>query len=790
MIVWQKKVIGKAGDYVASSFNSIGRIGQKRTGGIFYEEFLRELQGKKGIETYREMSENDDVIGALLYAIRMLIRHCSWDVQPGGETSKDEEASWFVWNCLNDMTSTWGDTLSEILSMLVYGWSAHEVIYKRRMGSKRDKRYSSKFDDGLIGWRDMPIRAQETLYEWVYDSEDNLLGMKQLPPPDYGIIEIPKERLLLFRTENRKGNPEGRSILRNAYRCFDEKTEILTADGWKYGMDLSSDDILATLNPDTKELEYQKPEELNFYQHNGEMIHVHSRFLDVKVTPNHRMWVKKDKAKDFCIIEASELKNSHSFMSDVKWSGKREEQYVIPKYEVWQRSAKGNLFLKEVKPEVVVDMDAWLAYLGLYLSEGCTTLNKRGQAYVSITQKEGVKSDRIRQLLSRMPFHVYEHKGENNKVNFEICDRRLYNELKVFGKSWQKYVPKYVKTLCPEQINIFLDWYVFGDGGRVGGGAYKGKEYRGTDTIGTTSEQMADDIQELAFLAGWVSQKYLKQPQKNRYGKRPFYIISLGKPMHFKAKNITKEQYNGRVWCPTTKNGIVYVRRNGKATWVGNCWYFKKRIQEIEGIGIERDLAGLPVLTPDENLVDLWDDTNPDMVRMLDRATDIVTKIRRDALEGIVLPSGWKLELLTTGGRRQFDTSAIIERYDSRMAMTVLADFILLGHQNVGSFALSTNKSRLFSLAVGAYLNSITEVFNNQAIPDLINLNAAHFAGITDYPKLTHGEVDEVDLTALGAFVKDMAGIGGIVPDTSLEDYLRDASHLPPRTEDNDGADS
>lgn len=66
-----------------------GRAGQKRTGGIFYEEFLPELQGKKGIETYREMADNDDVVGAILFAVDMLIRGCSWDTQPGGNTPAD-----------------------------------------------------------------------------------------------------------------------------------------------------------------------------------------------------------------------------------------------------------------------------------------------------------------------------------------------------------------------------------------------------------------------------------------------------------------------------------------------------------------------------------------------------------------------------------------------------------------------------------------------------------------------------------------------------------------------------
>ena len=59
----------------------IGRSGQKRYGGILYEEFLTELQGIRGVRTYLEMSENDDVIGAILFAIKMLIRQTSWNVQ-------------------------------------------------------------------------------------------------------------------------------------------------------------------------------------------------------------------------------------------------------------------------------------------------------------------------------------------------------------------------------------------------------------------------------------------------------------------------------------------------------------------------------------------------------------------------------------------------------------------------------------------------------------------------------------------------------------------------------------
>lgn len=122
---------------MARQGEEIGRIGQRRYGGVIYEEFLRELRGHKGIEVYREMSENDDVIGAILYAIEMLVRQTQWSVEPGGTSAKDKEAVEFVESCMNDMQMTWVDTISEILSFLTYGWSFHEIVYKRRMGNTR-----------------------------------------------------------------------------------------------------------------------------------------------------------------------------------------------------------------------------------------------------------------------------------------------------------------------------------------------------------------------------------------------------------------------------------------------------------------------------------------------------------------------------------------------------------------------------------------------------------------------------------------------------------------------------
>ncbi len=423
-----------------NAFVELGSTGLTRFGGWVYEEWLRDLQGQQGIKVYKEMRDNDPVVGAFLFAIEMLLRQTSWRVEAASDDNKDQEAADFLESCLYDMSTSWHDTITEIISMLVFGWSYHELVYKRRMGDSQDPTKRSKYTDGRIGWRKIPIRAQETLWKWLFDDEGGIQGLEQLPPPDYQLRTVPIGKALLFRTKTNLNNPEGRSILRNAYRP----------------------------------------------------------------------------------------------------------------------------------------------------------------------------------------------------------------------------------------------------------------------------------------------------------------------------------------------------------------WFFKKNIEEIEGIGIERDLAGLPVAQVPPEL--LSPNATTDQKAVLTAIKTIVTSIRRDEMEGIVFPSeflpngnksGYKLDLLSAGaggGRRNFDTSAIITRYDQRIAMTVMADFILLGHEKVGSFALSSSKTELFSMALGAYMDSIRDVFNTHAVPRLFALNS--FQGITELPRLEHGDVESPNLKELGDYITTLSGAGAtLFPDDQLENYLREAASLPEKTE-------
>lgn len=248
---------GRQGTHL-DAFSEIGTTGLKQYGGFVLEEWLSKLQGKRAAWVWREMADNSAVVGAILFAIRMLSRKVEWRVESDDDTVIPRAGMTgpeFVEGCMHDMSHTWGDFVSEALSFLQYGWAFHEEVLKKRDGQlptrpplagegdtpetqEDDSPASSKFDDGLIGWRKLPIRAQETLLRWRFRGYAGLLAMEQV---DWhgGVHVIPIEKALLFRTEASRGNPEGRSILRSAYQAYYYMQSIQTDEAIGISRDLA-----------------------------------------------------------------------------------------------------------------------------------------------------------------------------------------------------------------------------------------------------------------------------------------------------------------------------------------------------------------------------------------------------------------------------------------------------------------------------------------------------------------------------------------------------------------------
>ena len=72
--------------------------------GQVHEEWLPQLQGKKAVETYREMADNDASISAAMYLLEMLVRQVDWKINASEPTESAESAAEFIESCRGDMT--------------------------------------------------------------------------------------------------------------------------------------------------------------------------------------------------------------------------------------------------------------------------------------------------------------------------------------------------------------------------------------------------------------------------------------------------------------------------------------------------------------------------------------------------------------------------------------------------------------------------------------------------------------------------------------------------------------
>ena len=201
-----------------SPYDELGRTGLKQVGGFLQEEFVADLRGQKGARIYREMVDNNADLGAFFTLVKRLLQQVKWRFEPFSSDAKHVEQAEFFDGCLEDMEHSWPEVLSEILTMLQYGYAPMEVTLKVRRGWSRDPVKRSKFEDGMIGWRKIALRAQESIFRWIYDKENReLLSVIQIPPPVYTQVEIPMDKILNFRTDVERDSPEGRSMLRSAY---------------------------------------------------------------------------------------------------------------------------------------------------------------------------------------------------------------------------------------------------------------------------------------------------------------------------------------------------------------------------------------------------------------------------------------------------------------------------------------------------------------------------------------------------------------------------------------------
>lgn len=361
--------------------------------------------------------------------------------------------------------------------------------------------------------------------------------------------------------------------------CYSKDTEVYTNKGWMYFEELTGEEKIFSLNPDTLEADYLPIINFIKYKYQGEMHRFYNRNFDLLVTPNHNHFVKIRKRADesWRIVNGNKLpKTEHGdvqFYRGLNWQGKDIEKTNI-----------GNLELP---------IGVYCEFMGYYLSEGSVTRlrkqntknNYRDKWQITIAQSKTKNEDKyniIYELLNKMAVVWWQ-----TEKGFITTDDDLCAHVLKFGKCHEKHVPKIIKELSPEKIKIFLDAYMLGDGSIRKGRKFKNYSFGDEIEYFTCSKRLADDFGELILKAGYRPSYSLQKSKgkivkfKNGNYEIKQNVWRVRRCNSLTTRTLKKElvQYDDYVYdVEISKWHVLLVRRNGKVVWSGNCMCYTTNI--------------------------------------------------------------------------------------------------------------------------------------------------------------------------------------------------------------------
>lgn len=337
--------------------------------------------------------------------------------------------------------------------------------------------------------------------------------------------------------------------------CHSSDTEFLTESGWKTFDAVKANHKLATLTA-SGELQFQAPYNKVKYRYTGDMVHLKGDRLDVLVTPNHRMLLKRQlTGQEFTFIPASDLKKVQytTYSSALQWGGNHRHTISIPRV-----SRRGQ--------RTVFNTAEFLEFLGYFLSEGHTT-NKNGT--IILSQNRGSLAERMIEICRSMSRNkkvwVIKSRKRPEQLTIKFSNQALYKWLNTeCGRGCEnKRIPRALLSLDSSSLRILLNALIAGDGNLP----RKGRE--GSFVFRLTSKELIENIGEICVRLSMTARI---RPQPVAGNRKPQWAL-YASPSPFKvisAKNIKKFPYDGDVVCFSVHNSTLITRRNGHVIVSGN----------------------------------------------------------------------------------------------------------------------------------------------------------------------------------------------------------------------------
>ena len=384
------------------------------------------------------------------------------------------------------------------------------------------------------------------------------------------------------------------------YDCYSEETEFLTQKGWKLYNEISSDDLLATVDQESLSIQFQKYSDRVKYPFKGNLYAVENNFTRFEITPNHNLFTSRCiRGKDGAAGYSYDADKANWKLEPIESIDKKSRSW----YHVLNFGINSN-----------VDFDVTDHYLqlsGLYVSEGSTQFGhtkKNGKKPKSIRISQTLEGKMgVFTLMRAMPsdYKVSEHNSNHiTSASKNVVSETLWiiynkeiteNIYKDFGHAKNKHYPEWIFKLSKRQAEIFLNAMLLGDGTYID--KYDQHIYY------SSVKSVADLAQILSLLSGKSSNIMGPYQAVTSFGLCNMYQVLISKtlrPMPICINSTCKthphtklQEYSGNVVCFKVPNETLITRLGGKTSVQGNCkmaYHLLRLLDELEQILTIQDI--------------------------------------------------------------------------------------------------------------------------------------------------------------------------------------------------------
>lgn len=347
--------------------------------------------------------------------------------------------------------------------------------------------------------------------------------------------------------ENRNSD---RSVLESkyGYDCYlDSQTEFLTIDGFKKYDDILDTDLVGTVNPISKCIEFQNFSERIKKNYSGVMYHGETQNTAFTVTGNHRMFISN--------IRRSKGTKYNEELANWRYTSLEN---MINDYQSYYHILST---VDNTNDDYPVS-DDYLKFIGCYVSEGSFVKHNGEPKGISISQLENGRLCKYIDSITEFNFKKYSYeRNGRNEFTYNLYDTKFAREIKELCGEYEheKRLPKFITYLSKRQATLLLETMIAGDGTH--------RKY--SDIYYTSSPQMTNDVQVLALMAGKLTKiwNYLEKHSTNQ-----IYTSDKNSPSVLNTNNHVKkiEVENDYIVCFTVPNENLITRNNGKIAVQGN----------------------------------------------------------------------------------------------------------------------------------------------------------------------------------------------------------------------------